>query len=97
MKINGDTFFDGRNTILWKHDCEACEYDCTIESGKHLYDIYFCRRGALGHTVVARFGDQGHDYVSIPEMLLEKMGDTFPNQSLFRNLCEINQTRKGPL
>ena len=50
------------------HDCECCTF-----LGHHEeYDLYHCKQGGFGDTVVARFGENG-DYssglnFSIPEL-----------------------------
>lgn len=45
---------------LFRHDCDKCTF-----LGRHAgHDLYFCPQGGLVPTVIARFGDDGPDYVS---------------------------------
>lgn len=44
----------------YEHDCEKCIFlGCWEE-----YDLYFCSGVTRGSTVVARYGDDGHEYTS---------------------------------
>lgn len=48
-----------------KHDCERCVY-----LGQHdEYDLYYCEQNAGSATLVARWSDDGPDYVSGLEQL----------------------------
>lgn len=50
--------------ILWQHDCELCISLGPFQD-KLVYDLYWCPTGGLGHpTVVARYSDDGPDYIS---------------------------------
>lgn len=43
----------------YQHDCTACTYLGQVEE----YDLYYCPQGKVP-TVIARFGDEGGDYIS---------------------------------
>lgn len=59
----------------FKHDCDHCVFigrynhewivvgRTVIEPGQ-AYDLYFCNQAGTIPTVVARFGDEGADYIS---------------------------------
>ncbi len=51
-------------TATYKHDCPSCVF-----LGKHRgNDLYFCDQGHNIPTVVARFGDEEHEYTSSIEL-----------------------------
>ena len=56
----------------FKHDCTECKplgellyskYEHDIHFHQQIFDLYFCSQNILP-TVIARFGNGGHDYVS---------------------------------
>jgi len=56
---------------IFQHDCGGCVliqggYRYNGNNGERgIYDLYFCKQGALGRpTVIARFGNEGHEYSS---------------------------------
>lgn len=51
---------DKQNTPRYIHDCKECIY----LGQKDEYDLYFCNQGGLLNTVIARFGNEGPDYIS---------------------------------
>jgi hypothetical protein len=63
----------------YKHDCNKCVYlgsysFCKKDLWKK-YDLYFCGQGGTGNTLVARYGDEGPEYLSgltSPEEPLEE-------------------------
>lgn len=44
----------------YTHDCDDCKP--LGEFGE--YDLYFCYRQATGSTLLARYGNEGHEYTS---------------------------------
>jgi hypothetical protein len=44
------------------HDCSACRF--IRQDGE--YDVYWCRSGFQGGSVIARMGSDGPNYSSIP-------------------------------
>jgi hypothetical protein len=60
----GDDAFTGPR---FTHDCTKCAFLATheYEEEGHRYDFYFCT-AQIGHipTVIARFSDEGRDYLS---------------------------------
>lgn len=54
----GDIFIEPTH----RHDCESCVLlDSYYEDGKH-YDLYFCKQGGIGDTVIARYGENEEYY-----------------------------------
>jgi hypothetical protein len=57
---------------VFRHDCSSCTYlglyylDPDDDTSARIdYDLYFCPVQAIGgSTVIARFGDDGRDYLS---------------------------------
>lgn len=55
----------------FKHDCDECVFLGHYErppgnltfTTKNNFDLYYCR-GAIGTTLIARFGDEGDQYAS---------------------------------
>lgn len=56
MRITPKTFQQPR----FKHDCTACAY-----LGRHLsFDLYWCDQNGMLPTAIARYGNNGPDYLS---------------------------------
>ena len=49
---------------IYQHDCKRCTYLGSCEYEGRSYDLYSCDQWGLEETVVARFGDDGPDYMS---------------------------------
>ena len=47
----------------FKHDCSCCTFLGVTKYDNEYYDLYFCA-GAGMPTVIARFSDEGPDYMS---------------------------------
>jgi hypothetical protein len=47
-------------TARFCHDCTQCQPLGRFQE----YDLYFCNQGGFGPTVIARWGDAGHEYTS---------------------------------
>ena len=59
----------------FQHDCEKCYYLGSIElDGRH-YDYYRCDKQPAGRTYIARYGSEGYEYASWPNVL-EQLGNT---------------------
>jgi hypothetical protein len=55
--------------MKWEHDCERCCPIITIVGIYNTYDIYSCSQGGqYTNTIVARFGDEGPQYISGPKV-----------------------------
>jgi hypothetical protein len=74
----------------FKHDCSSCKF-----LGNYFgFDVYYCANDTLGGlgTVIARHGDEGHEYASQPLKLLQdalrnpehRIGGTDRTQADFR-------------
>lgn len=51
-----------KNHLSWEHDCDRCTFLARSEDG--YADLYFCLQQHDQPTVVARYGDLGHQYTS---------------------------------
>lgn len=59
-------------TKMFEHDCERCVYVLTTH-GDNDYDWYVCPDGgSLGSSVVARYGDDGPNYWSMPACMVRQ-------------------------
>lgn len=50
----------------WIHDCNACKYLGSSIGDRRIFDWYECN-----DTTVARFGDYGPDYWSMPTTMIQ--------------------------
>lgn len=51
----------------FQHNCEDCIFLGAVSlRGDHqgYYDLYYCNNGPFGPTLLARYGDEGHEYAS---------------------------------
>lgn len=46
--------------MQYKHNCDKCVYLGTFNQ----FDLYYCNQEVLGPTVVARYGNLPHEYLS---------------------------------
>jgi len=78
----------------FKHDCDECIFLSELILGKYqsdnhfdhlLWDLYYCRKGP-GETLIARFGNGGHQYIS--GMELGRHGTVKPLAIAFQKACE---------
>lgn len=56
------------------HDCRKCQHLATVrdvEEDNAWVDIYQCKSGALGPSIVARWGSQGPQYTSSPASMVK--------------------------
>lgn len=53
-----------------QHDCEECLF---LGTYFYKYDVYTCKQKTVLQTFIARYGNDGPQYVSIPEMVIEQM------------------------
>jgi hypothetical protein len=68
------------------HDCSACRF--LGQFGK--FDLYVCgKSGSLGQSVVARYGDEGPDYMSAPTEVVKQ----YPTESVLMRALEAAQAR----
>jgi len=68
------------------HDCNACEFHGYFGG----YDVYTCGQGGLGSTMIARWGNDGPEYQSLPVQLYERVADTSPLWRGVKALIDIN-------
>lgn len=47
-------------TPTFVHDCERC----TFLGHERRHDLYFCTQGGIAKTIIARYGDDGPEYMS---------------------------------
>lgn len=48
----------------YTHDCESCIFLGDYEFDGTKYDLYFCSQMQFVPTVIARYGDEGSEYMS---------------------------------
>jgi hypothetical protein len=48
----------------YQHDCDVCQFLGSYKHDEKWYDLYYCERCDDG-TVLARYGDDGPDYLSL--------------------------------
>ena len=51
---------------IWIHDCDQCKYAGSMFHENKTFDWYVCN-----DSVVARFGDDGPEYWSMPKDMVE--------------------------
>ena len=55
-----------KGTPKYKHDCMRCHFLGQTIGGQRIHDLYVCAPNPeRSPTLVARFGDDGPDYLSI--------------------------------
>ncbi len=60
------------NTPAFTHDCDDCRYLGTLATPEGRTDLYRCDGGpTVGASLIARFGDEGPDYSSMPESMVD--------------------------
>lgn len=53
-------------TPQFQHDCDQCVFYGNLRLDE-LYDLYLCpKKGAMGGSIVARYGNDGWEYRSFP-------------------------------
>lgn len=64
-KALGRGNYSGAPERRYAHDCEECRFIGKLRK----YDVYVCPQG--GHpTIIARYGDEGHNYMSSASLQL---------------------------
>jgi 3-methyladenine DNA glycosylase AlkD len=59
-----------QQTPTFTHDCTKCEYlGTTLDASCKAHDWYVCDTSALP-TVIARYGDEGREYWSTPQVIV---------------------------
>lgn len=61
-------------TTRWLHDCTRCEFLGTHTINEAPMDFYRCET-PHGYTALGRYGDEGREYVSMPDALLQQASD----------------------
>lgn len=49
----------------YSHDCLRCQFHGRYEQDGTTYDLYVCPSSVLGPTAIARYGNDGSDYLSM--------------------------------
>lgn len=58
------------------HDCSKCKYMGTFTDRLgETHDFYYCPDKVLGGSYIARFGDDGPEYSSMPGKVLETVAN----------------------
>jgi len=88
----------------FEHDCDKCVYFGTYNnwSKKEKFDMYFCNQGTnpLSATVIARYGNEGHEYGSglgFHEGVLKKTEDIARRLGLLEKFDEALEESKAIL
>lgn len=63
------------DTPQYKHDCSACLFLYRTMMSGQSYDVYFCASIPAFPTVIARYGDEGHMYLSGLGSSIEALAD----------------------
>lgn len=78
-------------TVRFQHDCATCRYITSFEVDGARYDAYVCNgqaASALDPTYLARFGNEPHEYWSMPLDIL-KTTDPAVGTPLLRKMQEL--------
>lgn len=65
---------------VFEHDCDHCtglgnfSFMDTEHGVKRVVDLYFCDN-AYGGSYIARFGNEGYEYSSIPAKMISQIGN----------------------
>lgn len=46
------------------HDCDGCQFLGRHKRGQAHFDLYYCSKGILNGTLLARYGNEGSEYLS---------------------------------
>lgn len=73
---------------FWQHYCSTCIYVGSYEyhAGKdeiRRYDIYLCEQ-SVGLTIIARYGNEGHEYTSGMEFAIEGLKSPIQSEAYKR-------------
>jgi hypothetical protein len=60
----------------FKHDCDLCRFIGRYDK----YDFYWCKSKECIGSVIARYGDNGHEYMSCPADIIKTMNTAFQVQ-----------------
>jgi hypothetical protein len=68
----------------YKHDMDCCQFIGQYKDACGKYDLYCCDGGDRGGSmgVTARFGDEGEDYISLPNLNIKTEGPLLEAQRL---------------
>lgn len=50
----------------WTHDCDKCRFLGQLNTDAGSYDLYHCQAALLGGSLIARYGSDGPEYMSVP-------------------------------
>lgn len=70
----------------YKHDCE----NCVFLGYEDYYDLYFCPQGTIP-TVIARFSNDGPDYISGMPFPYQKLGPLVKAKGLAKSKGLISE------
>ena len=60
---------------IWLHDCLKCKhvYSGYIPNSNILVNWYKCESNNIGGSLIGRYGDEPHEYWSMPIVVLEEI------------------------
>jgi hypothetical protein len=73
------------------HDCDHCKYMGSYEVEEHHYDFYYHDINTAGIGLVARYGSDGGDYISVPANLITEFvqGRPWGEDTVYGKLREL--------
>jgi hypothetical protein len=74
---------DEFRSTIWVHDCDACVYLGPFSADGVKYDLYWCKGGRTGSTVIGRYGNDGPQYCS-GLVLAQRAGIPYLDEALKR-------------
>ena len=90
----------------FEHDCERCRflgrhtYDASYTDGSRplVVDLYHCAGtfATFGGSVIARYGDDGHKYASIPVGMVQQLIDSGARATYSPALVEAHRRSQSP-
>jgi len=70
------------------HDCEVCRFLYQEDEN----DIYWCKSGLSGGSIISRFGDDGPEYSSMPTAaVLSLQSDSLNTISMRKALAHLSR------
>lgn len=79
----------------YKHNCDTCQHIKTAKVKDVYYDFYKCSKGALGTVYLARYGDDGFQYLSYSKDILLASRDLMRKDDICRMILEFMDFQEG--
>ena len=62
---------------IYTHDCGLCKFLGTYENDEGKRDLYFHDKGTFEYTLLARYGNEGYEYSSWPNSVVDQINNFF--------------------